>query len=112
MKKITIVWTITILIIVGGLTIIGFKYKEKNGSNIMEKSLVTQTQKYFGLYPGLYPSKGSQVKITNDELKEEGYDAELDDDCTGYVVIEYADMGYTYNAYIKCPDYTTKGYTE
>ncbi len=112
MKKITIVWTITLLIIVGGLTIIGLKIKNDNKSNFMEDELVTQTEKYMGLYPNLYPTLGNKVKFTSEKLKEEGYDAKLEDDCVGYVEVENINTGFKYKAYIKCSDYTTKGYSE
>lgn len=110
MKKITIVWTITLLIVVGGLTAFGFKLKAEKGDSIMEKSLVTQAEKYMGLYVNLFPQKGKTFKITNEELKQDGYNAELEKDCDGYVVISNDDGGYKYKAYVKCPNYTTDGY--
>lgn len=112
MRKITIVWTITLLIIVGGLTVIGLKIKNDNKSNFMEDELIKQTEKYMGLYPNLYPTLGNKVTLTSERLKEEGYNAKLEEDCTGYVVVENGNTGFKYNAFIKCPDYTTKGYSE
>lgn len=112
MKKITIVWTIVLVLIVGGLTFVGYQIKKNNVDNIMEKSLVTQTEKYLGLYPSLYPTKGNTIKLTYEELKDNGYDANLNEDCNGYVIIENASMGYKYKAYVKCSNYVTKGYEE
>lgn len=112
MKKITIVWTITLIIIVGGLTAIGFKIKSEKIDNIMETSLVEQTEKYLGLYTNLYPTLGNTTKITYEELLNQNYDANLEEGCTGYVIIENTNMGFQYKAYINCPDYTTEGYEE
>lgn len=112
MRKITIVWTITLLIIVGGLTVIGLKIKNDNITNIMETDLVNKAEKYMGLYPGLFPKTGEVFKITNEELKTDGYNAELEDDCDGYIIITGKEVGFEYKAYIKCPDYITEGYEE
>ena len=112
MKKITIVWTITLIIIIGGLTVIGFKIKENKIDNIMEKSLVEETEKYLGLYTNLYPTLGNFTKITYEELVDKEYTPVLDKGCTGYVIVKNTNMGFTYKGYIKCPEYVTEGYEE
>ncbi len=112
MKKITIVWTIILIVIVAGLTFIGFKIKSENKDNVLEKALITQSEKYFGLYMSKYPKLNESVRITYEELKEEGYDAELGLNCTGYVVVENKNGVYDYKAYVSCPNYTTEGYSE
>jgi len=113
MKKITIVWTITLILIVASLTVLGFKIKKDNIDNIMEDSLVTQAEKYLGLYPGLFPSLGNSIKITAEELKDKGYDAGFSkENCEGYVIVENTNSGFKYNPYVKCPDYTTEGYSK
>lgn len=110
MKKMTIIWTITLVIVVSCLTAFGFKLKAEKGDSIMEKSLVTQAEKYMGLYVNLFPERGKTFKITNAELKQDGYDAGLDKDCDGYVIISNKNMGYEYEAFVKCPSYKTEGY--
>lgn len=110
MKKITIIWTIVLLLVVGGMTTFGFYLKSHNVDNIMEDSLVKQAEKYMGLYPGLFPQKGKTFRLDADELKQDGYDAGLESDCRGYVIISNGNMGFEYKAYIKCPNYTTEGY--
>lgn len=112
MKKITIVWTITLVLIVSGLTIIGFKIKADNIDNIMEKSLITKAEKYLGLYPSLFPALGKEIRLDAEKLKSEGYDPELEKDCTGYVIVKNENSGFKYKAYINCPNYTTKGYSK
>ncbi len=111
MKKLTIVWTITLVLIVGGLTVFGLNMKKNNIGEISEESLVTQVKKYLGLYTAQHPTNGGEKKFTADQLKEDGYDPELSDECSGYVIVKAESMGYSYKAYVKCPDYVTKGYS-
>ena len=113
MKRITIVWTITLVIIVVGLTAIGFKIKADNIDNIMEKAILEEARSYLNYYTGSYPEKGETTRLENAELKEKGYDAKLDEeDCTGYVIITNEESGFKYKPYVKCPNYTTEGYEE
>ncbi len=111
MKKFTIIWTLTLILIVGGLTVIGLNIKKENIGNISEKSLIEQAKKYLGLYTSLYPTKGSTLKLEGEKLKDEGYDPKLEKDCIGYVIISNEDMGFQYKAYVSCPDYVTEGYS-
>lgn len=112
MKKVTIIWTISIVVIIVGLTFIGFHIKDDKVSNIMEESIVEKTQKYLNLYVKLYPTLNNEKKITVDELIDAGYNPNLNKDCTGYVIVKNTNMGFTYHAYVKCPDYVTKDYQE
>ena len=75
----------------------------------MEKNLVKASEKYLGLYPGLYPKTDSLV-LTSKTLKSKGYDIKLYKNCSGYVIIKKNSNFYKYNPYIKCEGYTTKGY--
>jgi len=112
MKRMIIAWTLLILIIFTGLTFIGFRIKKETINDLMEEELVKQTEKYLGLYTNLYPTLGNQIKITAEKLSDEGYDANLETNCTGYVIIKNTEFGFKYKAYIKCPEYTTKGFVE
>ena len=110
MRKITIAWTILLIAIIAGLTAIGFRIKDAEIENLMEQALVKETEKYLGLYVGLYPTLGNKTKITAERLIDEGYDPKLDEGCTGYVIVENTNMGFKYKGYVKCPDYKTEGY--
>lgn len=110
MKKIIIVWTLLLIIIVSGLTFIGFKIKNKETNNIMEETLTKICEKYLNLYVNRYPKLGEQVKITSEELIEAGYNPNLDSGCVGYVIVKNNNMGFKFTSYVKCPEYTTKGY--
>ena len=110
MRKITIAWTIILITIVAGLTILGFRIKDDHVSNIMEESLTKSCEKYLNLYVSKYPKLGSSTKITSEELINAGYNPNLNDNCIGYVIVKNTNMGFKFNSYVKCPDYTTEGY--
>ena len=110
MKKLILVWTLVIAAIIGGLTIIGLKIKERTIDNLNEQAIKTKAEEYLNLYVGNYPTKGNKITLTLDDLINYGYDPMLEEGCTGYVVVENKDMGYTFAPYIKCPDYITEGY--
>jgi len=112
MKNITIIWTVTLVIIVGILTLIGFKIKGDNINELMEDEMVKQVENYLGLYPGLYPLLGDEKKFTYEELKDKGYDAKLEKGCTGYVIVKTEADGFKYHPYISCPEYKTEGYSK
>ena len=110
MRKITIVWTLLLILIVSGLTFIGYRIKDNESSNIMEETLTKECEKYLNLYVSRYPKLGEQVKITSEELIDAGYNPNLDSDCVGYVIVKNTNMGFKFNSYVKCPEYTTSGY--
>ena len=110
MKKMTIIWTITLLVVVGGLTAFGFRFKKDNAGTIAEEALVDEAKRYLGMYQANFPLKGEKKKFTAEYLKSEGFEVELGE-CDGYVIVKNGDMGYTYDAYVKCPDYITKDYS-
>lgn len=112
MKKKIIIWTALMFVIVGCLTIYGFAIKKNSIGELSEEAMVEQVKKYLGLYQNLYPVKGGEVKFSSDRLVSEGYDPKLESECTGYVVVKNGNMGFEYKAYIKCPDYETKGYSK
>lgn len=110
MKKIIIVWTIILIIIISGLTFFGLKIKKNVINELMEKELVTQSKNYLEHNTNLYPSLNNYIKIQVGELIEKGYNPKLEKGCTGYIIVKNETSGYEYSSYLKCPDYTTKGY--
>lgn len=113
MKRISIVWGLLLVLIVIGLTAVGFLYKSKSSDyKKLESELVNLAEKYVEA-KFLYPEGNESLKITLDELKEEGYLQELkkdEDTCDGYVILSHKDFAYDYKGYIKCSKYTTKDY--
>lgn len=110
MRKITIAWTLLLVTIFAGLTLIGFRIKKETINTLMEDEVLKQTEKYLGLYTKEFPTLGNEKKITVEELIEKGYDPKLESGCDGYTIVKNTEMGYKYHSYIKCPDYTTNGY--
>ena len=110
MRKITIVWTLILVMIFACLTIFGFRFKDDKVSSVMENSLKEQSEKYLNTYVGLYPKRGNQIKLTSDQLIEAGYNPNLNTGCIGYVVVKNEAMGFKFYPYVKCSDYMTKGY--
>lgn len=106
------IWGVIVVIILALLTYLGLKLTEiDNNYGEIEKKLVDSAEKYVDA-KFLYPLGDNVTKVTSDELIENGYLDNLqyeDDVCTGYVLITL-DGAYKYDAYIKCKNYTTKGY--
>ena len=111
MKKNMVIWLILIVILVGGLTIIGLKIKNENKEyKTFEKKMTDVAKAYYGEKPGLLKNNET---ISIQDLSD--YDNTLtnkvnEEECNGYVKTT-SNMGiFEYKAYIKCNEYTTKGY--
>lgn len=113
MKKNMAIWLILIVILVGGLTVIGFKIKNENKEyKTLEKKMTDVSKSYYGEKPALLKNNGI---ITIEELSE--YDNTLipkvnEEECKGYVKTTSSMGIYEYKAYIKCDNYKTNGYTD
>ena len=112
MRKLTIVWTVFLIAIVACLTIFGFRIRNDKVSNVMEESIMKKCEQYLNLYVGKYPKLGNQIKVTNEELIDAGYNPNLNTDCTGYVIVKNTNVGFRFYPYVKCPDYQTDGYEQ
>ena len=112
MKKMTIAWTITMILIFGSLTAFGLMYKSKRINSIMEESILNKTKEYTKKFSALLPVENETIKITVESLIEEGFNPQLEKGCRGYAIITQKDEEYSYKSFIKCPDYKTEGYEE
>jgi hypothetical protein len=112
LNRIAIIWGLLLIGIFAMLTIFGLKWKAKtSGYFDLENKLVNVTKAYFEQGHS-YPTGNSTVTITYDELKKNNQIEDLNyigDSCTGYVTVKNNGV-IQYNAYIKCSNYTTKGY--
>ena len=112
MKKRLIIWIIVAVILISGLTVLGFAIKKKNAPyNALEKELENKAIALIGEKPSLI---NSTSKLTILDLENNNYKIELkvnDDLCSdGYIIVS-KEMGfYKYKGYIKCHNYTTHGY--
>ncbi len=113
MRKYSIIWGIMLFLIVALLTTYGFIYKKKTSVyKDLEAKLVDAEKKYVDAQ-FLYPDKNETLKTTSEELISNGYLDELkikDQECLGYVVVNFEDSVYQYKGYISCAKYKTKGY--
>ncbi len=78
----------------------------------LETNVYEAIQLYINDNPKLLETKGN-ITITVKKLLNQGYLSSLEDgngnSCSGYVDV-YNNIAINYNAYIKCPGYTTNGY--
>ena len=113
MKKLSIVWGILLVLIFGMLTAFGILYTKKvKPYKDMEKNLVDLTKKYVEIEFS-YTQNGEVTTITLEQLKAVSLIEELkhdDEVCKGYATIKKNGVAYEYKGYVKCNDYTTKGY--
>lgn len=109
-----VIWGVIVIILIGLLTTMGFMLKSKNEKyEKVEKRLKEATSSYVD-HNFLYPENDEKLKIFSKDLLDNGFlkyeELKVDKDvCTGYVVLK-KDMVYEYEAYIKCNNYTSKGY--
>jgi len=112
MKGVYVIWAIVVLVLIIGLTFIGFNYKSKmKPYKELEVNLTEATKKYVEL-KFLYPNEGEVTTIKLDELIEEGLISGLSvngDKCDGYINLTYNGV-YNYDSFIKCDNYKTTGY--
>lgn len=113
MRMISYVWGSVLFLLVGGLTAIGFVYKNKikkyeELENKLESNVKAYVDEKF-----IYPEEGENIKITYQELKSNNGIDNLnvdDEECDGYSIILHDGNIFKYKTYIKCKDYKTKNY--
>ncbi len=112
MKKILIIWSLISVLLVGGLTYLGFNLQNKNKNYYkLEERLKTSAEDYYSQYPNELPA--NKKAITVPRLIETSFLMEFknqNEDCKGYVVIKKNLLSHDYKPYIKCSNYETKGY--
>lgn len=114
LRRISIIWGAILVIIFSVLTFFGIRWKNKTSPYFaLEDKLVKETKSYFESKYN-YPNSNETIKITLDELKENQIIDEfkvLDDECNGYVNVTYNKV-IDFKGFIKCNEYTTKGYKD
>ena len=100
------------------LIFLGFDISKKKAPYIaLENDIVTAMEIYYGQDSNLtkLPKKNKTSKVTIGELEAYGININNivnKDECVGYGIVTGKSISYTYKAYIKCDNYTTKGYSE
>ncbi len=114
-KKMYALWAIIVIGLFAFLTAFGFLYKKKTVVyKELEEKLETAEKRYIDA-KFLYPDQNESLKTNATILIENGYLDALEingEKCDGYAVIIKKDIAFEYKAYIKCPNYKTKGYKE
>lgn len=111
MKVISVVWGLILVLLVIGLTVIGFVYKhESEVYKEYEELLVKQATSYVE-DRSMYPDES--LKITDDEMLDDGYLETTyvnGHDCSSYVMVLKSGETYDFEPFIRCGNYKTKGY--
>ena len=116
MKKITILWMIITVILLSALLIVGINLnKQKKPYKDLENNIVEAMKMYYGQDTNLkkLPQNKKTSKVTIGELEAFGININNiinSDTCDGYGIVTGENVSYSYNAYIKCKNYTTKNY--
>ena len=119
MKKITIIWLFLMLVLLLALVFVGFAaVKKKVPYNGLENDIVEAMKIYYGQDENLKKlptKKGNTKKVTIGELEAFGININniIDEDtCDGYGIVKKETVAFNYKAYIKCDNYSTKGYSK
>ena len=111
MHTISVVWGIILVLMVSGLTAIGFVYKyQSKPYKELEETLKQSAMKYVDKKALL---SDSDLKISVGELLQEEMIESTnvkEKPCEGYVLVKKVREHYEYESYIKCEKYKTKGY--
>ncbi len=108
MKKLAIVWGLTLIMVFGGLTFFGFKYQEIKVYKNLESKMILYTRKYIDNKKDFELKSGEEYKISLKELK--AFRPKIDftienDTCDGGVTVKKVLWIYTYKANLKCQKY-------
>ncbi len=108
MKKIAIVWGVTLILVFGSLTYLGFKYQEIKEYKELETKMVYYAKKYIKGKTDLNLKAGDKYEISLDELKV--YQSKVDfsvkdDTCDGNVNVTRNFLGYFYKVNLDCKNY-------
>lgn len=111
-KVMYILWAVMVVVIIGLLTWLGFVYQKKlEPYKNLEFNLTETAEKYVELN-FIYPEAGDTLIIKAEDLRKNNLIDELivnKDKCDGYVKLTFNGV-YNYKSFIKCDNYTTKGY--
>ena len=109
MKKTFVAMIVIAVMMVGGLTFIGYYLSTANKEYYeIEKTLENAAARFYGQFPEQFPA--SSTTITAAQLINTGFLDEIKDDCTGYVEVKKSGRFYNYTAFIDCDNYTTRKY--
>ena len=113
MKRLFITWIIVMILMVGGLTFIGWYNIRTNGTYFdLERTMRKAAERYFSEYTERLTG---EAFVSKETLLYEGFIEEIDEDlvtCRGFVVATPRGRRHTFKSYIECEEYTTRGFDE
>lgn len=114
MKKIAYTGFTIVILLVIGLTVIGYILKNQNQVYYdLEKRIEESAKLYYSQFPDKFPS--NKTTITSDKLIENNFLKNMKlskEKCEGYVVVKKVYMYYEYAPYVKCKKYETKDFDD
>ena len=116
MKKISIVWIVLIILLFFTLIFIGFNVSKRTEPyKSLENTIVEAMKVYYGQDTNLkkLPAKNKITKTSIQELNDFGLEISMEvngEKCVGYGIVKGKSIAFSYNAFIKCENYTTTDY--
>lgn len=115
MKKMIITWVVLLILLVGTLTFIGYRYSDSRKIYYtLENDIIEAGDTYLKVNE-MTLGVNDKIKLTTKQLKDADFltNSLIDEEiCKGYIIIEKTLKNYNFDAYIKCAEYTTNGYEE
>ena len=116
MKKLTVLWIIIIMLLVFFLIFIGLNVSKRTKPyKDLEDTIIEAMKVYYGQDTNLkkLPKKNKITKTTINELEDFGLKLSLEvngEKCEGYGIVKSKSVAFSYQAFIKCENYTTEEY--
>lgn len=108
-----VTWIIVMILLVGGLTFIGWQNIQRNGRYFeLEKSLRLAAESYFNNYTERL--SGESI-VSKETLIYEEFLGNIDEEltsCIGYVIATPRVRSHLFKSYVKCENYTTRGFNQ
>ena len=108
-NKLFVVWMVVVILVFGGLSFLGFIYKDKVSKyKDYEETLVTESKKYLK-DTSSYPKENEEVKISINKLVKLKYldKEDIIDECKGYIKV-FRKKTFEYEPHITCKYYKSR----
>ncbi len=112
MHRISVVWGMIMLLLLLALTIIAIMYKKETKEYKEFETKIENNVKNYIEENSLYPE--TEINYSLSELVDMSILDTItikDNLCEGYIEIRNEKQSFQYEAYIKCGDYKTRGYS-
>ncbi len=113
MKKMVITWILLMSLMVGTLLFIGYQIKATDGPYMALENNIKEAAYGYLKINDITLSFNEKYRINLDTLVDQNLIKTTsvdDDECEGYVIAKNGVGGITYDAYIKCKNYSSDNY--